>query len=52
MALTEVWLKANNGKARDKVEEIADRDSMSVRVSPKGKIVFSFGTVLLEKLNV
>nr|WP_247792170.1 hypothetical protein [Acinetobacter baumannii] len=39
MALTEVWLKANNGKARDKVEEIADRDSMSVRVSPKGKIV-------------
>ncbi len=27
MALTEVWLKANNGKARDKVEEIADRDS-------------------------
>ena len=40
MALTEVWLKANNGKARDKVEEIADRDSMSVRVSPKGKIVF------------
>ena len=40
MALTEVWLKANNGKARDKVEEIADRDSMSVRISPKGKIVF------------
>lgn len=35
-----MWLKANNGKARDKVEEIADRDSMSVRVSPKGKIVF------------
>lgn len=40
MALTEAWLKANSGKARDKVEEIADRDSMSVRVSPKGKIVF------------
>ena len=40
MSLTEAWLKANNGKARDKVEEFADRDSMSVRVSPKGKIVF------------
>lgn len=35
-----MWLKANNGKVRDKVEEIADRDSMSVRISPKGKIVF------------
>lgn len=40
MALTEAWLKANNGKPRDKVEEVADRDSMSVRVSAKGKIVF------------
>jgi integrase len=40
MSLTEAWLKANNGKARYKVEEFADRDSMSVRVSPKGKIVF------------
>lgn len=40
MALTEAWLKANSGKARDKVEEVADRDSMSVRISPKGKVVF------------
>ncbi|MCU4496338.1 tyrosine-type recombinase/integrase [Acinetobacter ursingii] len=40
MALTEAWLKANNGKVREKVEEVADRDSMSVRVSAKGKIVF------------
>ncbi|MEO4206746.1 tyrosine-type recombinase/integrase [Acinetobacter pittii] len=40
MALTEAWLKANNGKSREKVEEVADRDSMSVRISPKGKIVF------------
>lgn len=39
MALSELWLKTNNGKARAKVEEIADRDSMSVRISPKGKIV-------------
>lgn len=40
MSLTEIWLKTNNGKARTKVEEVADRDSMSVRISPKGKIVF------------
>ncbi|WP_046206295.1 tyrosine-type recombinase/integrase [Acinetobacter radioresistens] len=40
MSLSEAWLKANNGKARNKVEEVADRDSMSVRISPKGKIVF------------
>ncbi|ENU07782.1 tyrosine-type recombinase/integrase [Acinetobacter calcoaceticus] len=40
MALSEAWLKTNNGKVRDKVEEVADRDSMSVRVSAKGKIVF------------
>ncbi|MDQ9987712.1 Arm DNA-binding domain-containing protein, partial [Acinetobacter baumannii] len=40
MALTEAWLKANNGKAREKVEEVADRDAMSVRISPKGKVVF------------
>lgn len=40
MALSEAWLKANNGKEREAVEVVADRDSMSVRVSPKGKIVF------------
>lgn len=40
MALTDVWLKANNGKLRDKTEEVADRDSMSVRLSPKGKITY------------
>ena len=40
MALSEAWLKANNGKARETVEVVADRDAMSVRVSPKGKIVF------------
>lgn len=38
--LTEAWLKANSGKAREKVTEIADREGMSVRISPKGKIVF------------
>lgn len=40
MALTDAWLKANDGKEREKVEEVTDRDSMSVRVSAKGKIVF------------
>lgn len=42
MALSDSWLKANNGKPRDKVEVITDRDALSVRVSPKGKIVFQY----------
>lgn len=42
MALTDSWLKSNNGKERDKVEVITDRDSLSVRISPKGKIVFQY----------
>lgn len=33
-------MKSNNGKQRDNVEEFADRESLSVRISPKGKIVF------------
>lgn len=40
MALTEAWLKAQVGRDRDKVEEFADRDAMSVRVTPKGKVIF------------
>ena len=40
MALTESWLKANNGKLREKTEEVSDRDAMSVRLSPKGRITF------------
>ncbi len=40
MALTDTWLRANSGKARSVVEEVSDRDSLSVRVSPKGKVVF------------
>lgn len=40
MPITETWLKANNGKPRDKVEEKTDRDSLSARVSAKGKITF------------
>jgi integrase len=40
VALTDAWLKAQAGKTRDKVEEKADRDGLSVRISRKGKIVF------------
>ena len=40
MPITETWLKANSGKPREKVEEKSDRDSLSARVSAKGKITF------------
>jgi integrase len=40
MVITDAWLKANAGKERDKVEEVADRDGLSVRASAKGKLVF------------
>lgn len=40
MALSEAWLKAQLGKDREKLEEFADRDAMSVRVTPKGKVIF------------
>lgn len=40
MALSEAWLKAQLGKDREKLEEFSDRDAMSVRITPKGKIIF------------
>jgi len=40
MALSDAWLKANNNKDRDKTEVRTDRDGLSARVSPKGKITF------------
>lgn len=40
MAITDAWLKANNSKARESVDEKTDRDGLSCRVSRKGKIVF------------
>ncbi len=40
MALSDTWLKANNGRARAAVEERGDRDGLGVRISPKGKITF------------
>jgi hypothetical protein len=41
MAISEAWLKAQLGKDREKIEEFADRDAMSVRITPKGKIVLT-----------
>lgn len=40
MPLTESWLKAQANKPRTKIEEFPDRDSISVRISVKGKITF------------
>ena len=40
MALSDSWLKANTNKPRTKTEEHTDRDGLSIRITPKGKIVF------------
>lgn len=40
MALSDTWLKAQLGKAREKTLVKSDRDGLSVRVSPKGKLTF------------
>lgn len=40
MALSDAWLKANSNKARPALAEFSDRDGLSVRVTPKGKVVF------------
>lgn len=40
MALTDAWLKANSGKRISKSCEKTDRDGMSARISPNGKISF------------
>ncbi|MDP2505425.1 site-specific integrase [Oceanobacter sp. 3_MG-2023] len=40
MALSDSWLKANSSKAREKRSEVSDRDGLSVRVTPAGKITF------------
>ena len=40
MPLTDTWLKKNLGKARAEQHVEADRDGLSARVSPKGKIIF------------
>jgi integrase len=40
MALSDTWLKANDGKARAGLEERGDREGLGVRITPKGKITF------------
>ncbi len=40
MALSDAWLKANSNKARPALAEFSDRDGLSVRVTPRGKVVF------------
>ena len=42
MSLTDSKLKSLLNKTNDKITVLADRDSMSVRISPKGKIVFQY----------
>lgn len=40
MALTDTWLKANDGKERAALAERSDREGLGVRITPKGKITF------------
>lgn len=40
MAISDTWLKAHSGKPHATREEKADREALSVRVTPKGKITF------------
>jgi len=40
VALTDTWIKANHNKERAKAIEKTDRDGLSARLSPKGKVTF------------
>lgn len=42
MALSDTWLRSVVGKEREKVLVKSDRDGLSVRVTPKGKVVFQY----------
>jgi hypothetical protein len=42
MPLSDKQLLSLHKKPQMKVIEVADRDSLSVRVSPKGKVVFQY----------
>ncbi|AYA40644.1 site-specific integrase [Xenorhabdus nematophila] len=42
MAITDSWLRSANGKPQEKITTKSDRDGLSVRVTPKGKIIFQF----------
>ncbi|MDE9483734.1 tyrosine-type recombinase/integrase [Xenorhabdus bovienii] len=42
MAITDSWLRSTSGKPQEKMITKSDRDSLSVRITPKGKIIFQF----------
>ncbi|MBC8955019.1 site-specific integrase [Xenorhabdus sp. PB62.4] len=42
MAITDSWLRSINGKPQEKMITKSDRDGLSVRVTPKGKVIFQF----------
>ncbi|PHM29113.1 tyrosine-type recombinase/integrase [Xenorhabdus budapestensis] len=42
MAITDSWLRSASGKPQEKITTKSDRDGLSVRVTPKGKIIFQF----------
>ncbi|WP_387692370.1 tyrosine-type recombinase/integrase [Photorhabdus sp. RM71S] len=42
MAITDSWLRSINGKPQEKMITKSDRDGLSVRVTPRGKVIFQF----------
>ncbi|MCW2255009.1 integrase [Providencia alcalifaciens] len=42
MSLTDSWLRSINGKPQEKIITKSDRDGLSVRVTPKGKVIFQY----------
>ncbi|AOM39925.1 Arm DNA-binding domain-containing protein [Xenorhabdus hominickii] len=42
MSITDSWLRSANGKSQERMITKSDRDGLSVRVTPKGKIIFQF----------
>ena len=40
MALSDTWLRSHLGRSINKQEIKTDRDGLSVRLSPKGKLTF------------
>ncbi|MGV8002509.1 site-specific integrase [Photorhabdus temperata subsp. temperata] len=42
MAITDSWLRSISGKPQENMITKSDRDGLSVRVTPKGKVVFQF----------
>ncbi|WP_334468642.1 tyrosine-type recombinase/integrase [Arsenophonus sp. PmNCSU2021_1] len=42
MAVSDSWLRAVNGKPQAKIVTKSDREGLSVRVTPKGKVIFQY----------